>query len=305
MDAPTTHEPQVNGSPGEYLKDQITPQAHGTSLSSSLAATEGIANELPQTVSSTISHLPQEIIEYILTFVSDIETLRNCCLTSSSFLSQSQSLMLRHAHLSPSNYDKLYPQLKSFETKAKAVRHLELTGFHAPPMPVRFRPKEFEDVIVLLSRVEQVSFTRMMWDIGDTSALPFQSSRAASVTSVSLHTTHVELLSQFLALLSVFPNLAKLSMFNVVWTTSDHDKIRQMKSLLARTPRLQDIDVQSTSSSLVQWLFPAEEQARLTSMAIEAQVGADDSWWALLERVRHRVEHLTIHKCWQRPYLSS
>ena len=235
-------------------------------------------------VSTWYGVLPQEILDYILTFIDDRKTLLSCCLSSRTILSMGMKMTLRNLWISRANFRSILRKLMDSPDIASAVRQISCNGRSIPAEGAH----RFDELAELASHLNGV----VRLNIKAHECMVVDGEMGASQGIILSHTiVHLSLFrtsfnapNHFLALISALPNLQHLSLESVDWGFAPWNDLPEKGKY--RIPKLRALTVRRTRSKIASYLVDDNSIGHLEAFRTDAETRDGWNWWNIW-RQRH------------------
>ncbi|KAI0700720.1 hypothetical protein BC835DRAFT_1411834 [Cytidiella melzeri] len=247
---------------------------------------------------------PQEILDSIVGFVEDSETLLACCLSSRALLHVGTKRTFRHLVIRKDTYDDILRELANSPLKASAVRRVK---FSASENPGLIHPSvdlsQQAAILMHLTALQHLSLDSLAFTIHTPTTLPFQDCKASQiVTQLTLTGAQFDTPIQILALFNAFPQLQYLTMHSTFWKYgyihAVQDELNKMVPPFT-LPKLRALRATTTDSSIVPFLLRDESIQRLEVLELDANDLESTRSRSLLvskpDVVHSNLLHITIH----------
>jgi hypothetical protein len=238
--------------------------------------------------------LPQEILDYIVSFVDDADTLLACCLSSRILLKMGTKMVYQNLRVSANTYTDIIHELQRSPDKAASVRQLILSARTPSNSAHRRRNMDMSQIAAVLSclkNVYHITMDTQMWTHHFPAVMPFQDYAAAcTVTRLELLYICVKTPRSILDLLSAFPNIRHLTMHGVYW--------QMWKEIIQQYqhPKLITLDIKAVGPAIIPHLIDHESVQQLEALSLTGSVDVL-SWWSIFKDdvIYDKLRHITVH----------
>ncbi|KAI0726926.1 hypothetical protein BC629DRAFT_1601761 [Irpex lacteus] len=226
--------------PGKSSKGSIS----SNTLSS--AAQTTIASKSTTSISYRGPRLPQELLDLIVGFVDDVDSLVSCWLSSRTLFHNGVKYMLR---VRGENYDDILRKLKDHPKKASAVRILSFNARDQEDDSL-CRYKDIPELLPYLKNLEHIDIRRHNFKQLTVGHLGFQLNPTidtSPITRLTLAHTKFMSIRRLLHFIHDFPHVQHLTLDHISWEYDMAPSWPHNEPLL-RTPHLLSLRVRRTNN---------------------------------------------------------